>query len=194
MSEVVRSSRVLRGGFARRSERPFAAIIGALLVLLACAACGAGADVHAVRDPSYGGRIRTLYLAIGQGGINEEYANGFVKSFQKEMGRRHIGFASRVLTGLELDRQVVDREVVESHADAALLVRPVRGITDYGEIINLTWEVSLFDAKTGAKVWRAQVENKKAAGMFGSTEGMVDEAAVSIAQQLEADHLLGSGG
>ena len=193
MSEATRYGHRGYNELAGRS-RTVAAAACALLVFLTCVACGAAADIHAVRDPAYPGGVRSLYLAIGQGGINADYANGFVKSFNREMGRRGVKFTARVITGLELDRRVLAREVAASQADAALFVRAVHGITDYGEIINLTWEVSLVDAKTGAKVWHAQVENKKAAGMFGSTDGMVDEAAVSIAEQLESDHIFKAGG
>ena len=190
MSQAIRSVRELHAMFARRSQRPRAAIMGALLVLLTCVACGASVDVKAVRDPSYAGHVRTLYLAVVQGGLNADYANGFVNSFRRETERRGITLSARVLAGTDLDRQLVYREVAASHADAALVVRPPHGITSTGEVINLTWEVSLFDAKTGSTVWHAQVENKMAEGM---TEGMVDATAVSIVERLDSDHLLGSG-
>lgn len=163
------------------------------LAALLCAACGASADVHSVRDPSYTGKIRSVYLAVGQGGISEDYANGFVESCARELKSRGIRFTSRVITGLELDRNLLEHDIAAAQTDAALVVVPVRGAAWYGEITNLTWEVSLFDAKTHAKVWRAKVENKKAGGAYGTTSGMVDEAAVEIIHQLESDHMFGSG-
>jgi hypothetical protein len=189
MSQAIRSVRKLHTAFVRCSERPLAAILGAF-VLLACVACGPSVDVKAVRDPSYAGHVRTLYLAMVQGGLNAVDASRFVDSFGREMIRRQIKLSSRVLAGTDLDRQLVYREVAASHADAALVVRPPHGITSTGEVINLTWEVSLFDAKTGSTVWHAQAENKMADGM---TEGMIDATAVSIVEHLESAHLLGSG-
>jgi hypothetical protein len=190
MSQAIRSVRELHAMVARRSKRPRAAIMGAMLMLLACVACGSAVDVKAVRDPSYAGHVRILYLAVVQGGLNAGFANGFVDSFRRETGRRGVTLSSRVVAGTEMDRKMVYAEVAASHADAALVVRAPHGITDTGEVINLTWEVSLFDAKTGSTVWHAQVENKEASGM---TEGMVDATAASIVEHLDSAHLLGKG-
>jgi hypothetical protein len=176
--------------FAQRSERPRGAIMGALLVLLVCVACGAAVDIKVERQPSYTGHVRTLYLAIVQGALSADYANEFVDSFRREVGHRHVTVSSRVLAGTDLDRQMVYREVAASHADAALLVRPPHGVTDTGEPATLIWEVSLFDAKTGSTVWHAQVENKNAASI---TKEMVDDTAVSIVKQLDSDHVLERG-
>ena len=166
-------------------------IVVAACLAIVCVSCGAGADVKAIRDPHYAGRMRSLYLAIGQGGIDEDYANEFVRSFKRELGQRGVVLTARVVTGLELDPKLVDREVAASHADGVLFVSPVRGTTYYGEIVNLTWDVTLVDVRSRAKIWKARVENTKAAGAWGSTSGMVDEAAVGIAGQLESDRLLG---
>jgi hypothetical protein len=190
MSEAIRSVRELHAMSERRSERPRAAITGALLVLLACVACRPAVEVKVEREPSYAGHIHTLYLAIVQGGLSADNANRFVDTFRREIGRRRVTVSSRVLAGTDLDRQMVYREVAASHSDAALLVRPPHGVTNSGEAATLTWEVSLFDAKTGSTVWHAQVENKDASGI---TQGVVDDVAVSIAERLYSDHLLGNG-
>jgi hypothetical protein len=164
---------------------------GLFLAVLLCIGCGAGADVHAVRDPHYAGRMRSIYLAIGHGGIDEDYATEFVSSFKRELGQRGVALTSRVITGLELDTKLIQREVAGSQADGVLFMVPVRGTTYYGEVTNLTWDVFLIDVRSGAKIWRARVENKKAAGAYGSTAGMVDEAAINIAKQLDSDRIIG---
>ncbi len=165
-----------------------------LAVVLCCTSCGAGADVHAVRDPHFTGRMHSLYLAINQGGIDPAYAEGFVAAFKRELERRGVSLTWRVVNGLELDRNLLSREVATSRADGVLIVIPVRGTAYYGEITNLTWDVSLIDVASGGRIWRARVENRKAAGAWGSTDGMVDEAAVNIAKELGSERLLADGG
>ena len=190
MSEATRSVREPYVTIARRRECPRTAMLGALLVLLACVACGSAVQVKAERSPSYAGQVHSLYLVIVQGGLNKDYADRFVDSFQREMARRKVTLSSRVVAGTDLDRQLVYNEVAASHADAALLVRSPHGPTHAGEVASLTWDVSLFDAKSGSTVWHAQVENKNTAEM---TQGMVEDTAVGIVEHLYSDHLFGSG-
>lgn len=188
MSEAIRSVRELHATCAQRSGRARAVIMGVLVVLLACVACRPAVEVKVQRETSYAGHIHTLYLAIVQGVLSADSANRFVDSFRRDIGHRRVTVSARVLAGTDLDRQMVYNEVAASHADAALLVRPPHGVTASGEAATLTWEVSLFDAKTGSTVWHAQVEHKDATGI---TEGTVDDVAVSIVEHLNSDHLLG---
>lgn len=160
-------------------------------VAMACLACGAAAEVHSVRDPHYQGRIKSLYMAIGQGGIDEDYAVEFERSMKRELANRGVTVTSRIIVGVELDENLLDREVAASRAEGVLIVQPVRGTESYGELINITYDVNLFEAHTRGRIWRARVDTRRAGGAWGTTAGMVDELAVSLAAKLESDHLLG---
>ena len=164
------------------------------VLVLSAAACVATADVQATRDPRYAKRMRSLYVAIGQGGIDEDFAIELDGALKRELAKYGTRVTSRVLTGLELDPQIVEREAMATRPDGILLVQPVRGASYDGTITNLTYDLNLLDMPSGARVWRARVDNKRASGVFGTVKGVMEETALQIARQLAADRLLPGGG
>lgn len=82
----------------------------------------------------------------------------------------------------------------ELRPDGVLLLRPVRGMSYEGTIVNLTYEAVLVDTQKRARVWRANIVNRRASGVYGTIAGMMEESAISIAERLDADRIIGKGG
>jgi hypothetical protein len=158
-------------------------------LLVAVTGCGATASISAARDSSEQRAFRRVYVAVDQGNVDPEFAETLHDALARELGSRGVLVQARVLTGLELDERTVDADVKAWHPDGVLLAAFAGGSGAYGDIDQATYDVSLIDAASGRRIWRARVSSRK---VFGSRAGMMEETASRIGERLEQDHLIGS--
>jgi len=128
-----------------------------------------------------------LYIAVDRGSIDPLYAQSLGAALYRELRARGVRVQMRVLSGLDLDERLVARDVAAWRPDGVLIVNFAGGSGIGVEVENANYDVSLIEAKTERRIWRAQVTSVR---RLGTTEAMMEEAAARVAERLESDRLL----
>ena len=151
--------------------------------------CGATASINSARDSSAVVRFSRLYVTVDQGNVEPVFAEALSSALGTELQQRGVAVKTKILSGLDLDSKAVDTDVQAWRPDGVVLVEFSGGSGTYGNLENATYNVSLVEASSGRRLWRAQVYSRR---VFGSSTGMMEETAARVGERLEQDRLIGA--
>lgn len=162
--------------------------ISVLFLLLLAPACGASASISAARDPGVSARFDRIYAVLDQGTADPEYTQALRAALEHELHRRGVTCNVRIVMGLDFEAKAAQREAETWRPDALLIANFNGGSGPFNTLEDVTYDVSLIDASSNRRIWRAQVSSRRG---LGSTAGMMGETASRVVERLEQDRLIG---
>jgi hypothetical protein len=158
-----------------------------LCVLLGCGGCGASASVASTRAADVQARYARIYLSVEQGSADIEYADTLTQALSRELARHGVTVKSRIRRGIDLDENVVADEIAAWQPDGVLILDFAGGGGAGSTLEDATYDVSLLDAASQQRIWRAQARSVR---RLGTTSGMMESTAEEITVRLAQDRLI----
>ena len=164
------------------SQRLIRAFVRALLVF--CFAC-ASANVVATRSPCPVTPITRVYVMIEQRTFEASFTRALGAALCREFETQGVAANFRALNGLSSDERDAFEQARQWQADARLTLDFAGGMASVTSFSTVVFSADLFHRGAPKPVWHARVQSEE--GSFGSTQGMIDDAARSLVDRLQSD-------
>jgi hypothetical protein len=157
-------------------------------MVVAPAGCGASASISSARESSVVLRLSRIYVAVEPGSVDPKLAAKLGEALENELQERSVAVKTHILTGLDVDANVVDGDMKAWRPEGVLMAASSGGAGIYGNQDDVSFDVSLIVIPANRRVWRAHVYTRKS---LGTDSGVATETAESVGERLERDGFVG---
>ena len=163
-------------------------LAGLAAVGLLVAGC-TSVTIKATRDPHAVHRVERLFVVINHGDLSHEsYSQQLAASLASLLSNPPPVIEISVVSPLELDEKIHDRQLQQFKPDAVLVIRLTTAVvSEYGGYPTLQYDASLFDPKTERRLWRGSVNSSGGTALM---QRRLRETAEVIVKQLRKDGFL----
>jgi hypothetical protein len=131
-----------------------------------------------------------MYIIVNNGQADATYDMYLVAALKEEFSKRSAEVKLRVVDELVLDDNVYIAEAAAYEPDGILMIVATGGtVSGYGGMIEIIYDVSVFDKLTEKRIWRAQIDNS---GGTAVVEKRMKLMALDLVKRLTDDKVIGS--
>ncbi|HMK51194.1 MAG TPA: hypothetical protein VK551_01720 [Thermodesulfobacteriota bacterium] len=150
-------------------------------------------SIKFVRDPSFSNPMNRLFIILNHGQIDNtdsSYTPYLINALKDEFSKEGVEITIRVVKALALNDSIYKSEIVSYEPDGVMALTATGGtVTSYGSVMEIVYDVSLFDLSSKKRIWRAQI---KASGGALVREKRMKLMARDLVKQLREQKIIGS--
>jgi hypothetical protein len=153
----------------------------------------ASVSVKSVRDPAFTDPIHKMFIILNHGQVDKidpSFTQYLAVALKNEFSSKGVETELRVINPLSLDENAYGAEIASYKPDGVLTIVANGGVTGgNGGLLNIFYDVSLYDFGKNKRIWRAQLD---ASGGTDVKERRMKIMAKELVQRLSEDKLISS--